>query len=67
MKSVTIEINEEINKKWESYKRTEKALDEEYDCVIRKKKAFQIEIMDFIDQLTKDGYVHNHTFGWIKK
>jgi len=67
MKSVTIEVNDEMNKKWESYKRREKTLDDEYKDVMMKRHKLQREMLDFIDRLTKDGYTHNFTFGWIKK
>lgn len=56
---------EEINSKWESYKRTEKALDDEYDAHLQKSKKFHYEMMDFIRNRVREGYVCTLN-GWKK-
>jgi hypothetical protein len=57
---------DEINQKWESFLRTEKALDDEYTEHLRKLRTFYNECKDFIKFAKAAGYVWGQN-GWEKK
>ena len=57
---------EEINKKYESYKRTEKALENEFTEHVVRSREFHFKFNKFIKEIKKDGYIWtNH--GWDKE
>ena len=57
---------EEINKKYESYKRTEKALENEFTEHVVRSREFHFKFNKFIKEIRESGYVWTST-GWVKE
>lgn len=56
----------EINRRYESFNRTEKALDDEQAAHIQKSKEFHAEFMEFITKVRNGGYILTSS-GWVKE
>lgn len=56
---------EEINRREESFRRTEKSLDDEHISHVMKVKRFTIEYNDFVRSVRSEGYEWTSS-GWKK-